>query len=635
MDSSVDRDTSTPDSVATSTEEKTPISHGKLSLTMDNGQTVLDEIPNKTVVPRSPLLFRLFESSLFNMDMAIQYFFQTEEEHIQAYLAKRLFGFPTSDVDFYLLQLVSLYQKSNELAKHIHPYFIHRCTESTEFAIHLVWLLDTFCSLPRDAGNRSSTLNRPSSVPAFSHAASNLSLATLVQTTSSTVSGPNYVHGSDNPNGLNSPVDGLTPSEVALLSNQIFTARQLRTILLPSPEESLLFLAYHSKAPSENSSCSTTQPANPCNPTPERSADPILLKSSVEAFGPGRVTQIDVKSHTPMEIPSAASYLLSHKRAVSDVTNFGRFHPRVSRSDPCRTNLNGSLRRSQDEQWSSEDSAVGLSREGEIFPEDAITDLRLNHTRSSVRESFDSSGSHRSCDASDQHLSGLVKAGSSTNLHKITVKESTVCTQFHTRLRGTRSLQRLTTHEMPGSARPQSFVMTRNGSLDNLSHDHPVPDGEAPDSSGITTTTTTTTSSSPLDSGLHLVISTEHSHNSTAEETQSTGAGTVSATSIDHPALTLQLRLFPRLMPEWEFIDGLSRLARRLVPISSKERRILVGAALHGTHYYHPDCMVTAVSVQYHTFLLFVQSDPPRRPPSSYSLLLLSLCCSLMTTSAW
>ncbi|THD22481.1 Phosphatidylinositol 4-kinase [Fasciola hepatica] len=543
---------------------KTPVPTLKPSST-DVG-SLSDDTQGHSLASKS-LLFRLFESSVFNMDMAIQYFFEIEDEQIQAYLAKRLLGFRASEVDFYLLQLVSLYQKSSELAKHILPYFIHRCTESTEFAIHLVWLLDTFCPPHRDANNRSSTLNRPSSVPTFSQAARNLSLATLVQTTNS------GQVGSIPTAGL--AVGGLIPGDIDTLENQNFTARQLRTILLPSPEESQLFLAHHCGAPSENSSCSTTHAPNPCNPVVERPVPTdLLFKSSVDSFGPGHATQVDtISSHMSTKPPPSNPYLLSHKRAVSDVTTFDRFHPCISKSDPCHTSMNGSLHKPQGDQWSSEDSAVGLSREGEIFPEDSTADLVLDGVHSSVRQSFGSSSSRRSHDASSVQLSGLMKAGSVTSVNKMTPKEPPACAQFTTRLRGTRSLQRLCIPEVPGSARPQIFGVARNGSLDQISHSS-VDSRVAPDSSGITTTdTTTTTSSSPLDSGLHLVISaTEHSHNSAmADEARLTEAEPTRPTY--HPVLTLQLRLFPRLVPEWEFIDGLSRLARRLVPISSKERR--------------------------------------------------------------
>lgn len=44
-----------------------------------------DSIEDRGCGPNS-LLFRLFESSVYNMDMAIQYFFETDDEQIQAYL---------------------------------------------------------------------------------------------------------------------------------------------------------------------------------------------------------------------------------------------------------------------------------------------------------------------------------------------------------------------------------------------------------------------------------------------------------------------------------------------------------------------------------------------------------------------
>lgn len=93
-------------------------------------------------------------------------------------------------------------------------------------------------------------MNRPSSVPTFSHAASNLSLATLVQTSGGLV-GSVHDAGPASENRLCGLGNGLTPDGISLLASQNFTAHQLRTLLLPSPEESLLFLAYHYAATSD------------------------------------------------------------------------------------------------------------------------------------------------------------------------------------------------------------------------------------------------------------------------------------------------------------------------------------------------------------------------------------------------
>ncbi|CAH8656432.1 unnamed protein product [Dicrocoelium dendriticum] len=74
----------------------------------------------------SPSLLRLFKSSVFTMDLALQYMFKEENPFVKVYLAHRLYGFDPVDVDFYLPQLVSLYQHSSELAEGLHPYFISR-----------------------------------------------------------------------------------------------------------------------------------------------------------------------------------------------------------------------------------------------------------------------------------------------------------------------------------------------------------------------------------------------------------------------------------------------------------------------------------------------------------------------------
>lgn len=43
--------------------------------------------------------------------------------------------------------------------------------------------------------------------------------------------------------------------------------------------------------------------------------------------------------------------------------------------------------------------------------------------------------------------------------------------------------------------------------------------------------------------------------------------------SVMYRTLTLRNYLVPRIIPEWDFVDGLLRIARRLVPISPKEQR--------------------------------------------------------------
>lgn len=87
-------------------------------------------------------LLRLFESSLFDMNMAIEYFHNSSG--VQTYLANKLFSFPHEDVDFYLPQLATMYIELADVAEVLKPYLIHRCKQSTEFSLRLVWLLTAF-----------------------------------------------------------------------------------------------------------------------------------------------------------------------------------------------------------------------------------------------------------------------------------------------------------------------------------------------------------------------------------------------------------------------------------------------------------------------------------------------------------
>lgn len=96
--------------------------------------------------PKESLLLRLFESTLFDMSIAITYLFNSKEPGVQAYLGNRMFTFSSDSVDFYLPQLVSLYVHHSDVAEAIHPYLVHRCQNSVEFSLQLAWLLEAFCS---------------------------------------------------------------------------------------------------------------------------------------------------------------------------------------------------------------------------------------------------------------------------------------------------------------------------------------------------------------------------------------------------------------------------------------------------------------------------------------------------------
>ncbi|KAG8197688.1 hypothetical protein JTE90_001612 [Oedothorax gibbosus] len=96
--------------------------------------------------PKESLLLRLFESTLFDMSIAITYLFNSKEPGVQTYLGNRMFTFDDPSVDFYLPQLVSLYVHHSDVAEAIHPYLVYRCRNSVEFSLQLAWLLQAFCS---------------------------------------------------------------------------------------------------------------------------------------------------------------------------------------------------------------------------------------------------------------------------------------------------------------------------------------------------------------------------------------------------------------------------------------------------------------------------------------------------------
>ncbi|XP_037577407.1 phosphatidylinositol 4-kinase beta [Dermacentor silvarum] len=99
------------------------------------------------LVPKD-LLLRLFESTLFDMPLAIDYLFRSKEPGVLAYLGNRMFSFSDADVDFYLPQIVSMYVHHSDIADSLRPYLVQRCSKDTDFSLQLVWLLSAFCSDP-------------------------------------------------------------------------------------------------------------------------------------------------------------------------------------------------------------------------------------------------------------------------------------------------------------------------------------------------------------------------------------------------------------------------------------------------------------------------------------------------------
>ncbi|KAF6768131.1 hypothetical protein AHF37_06291 [Paragonimus kellicotti] len=319
-----------------------------------------EQHPRSEVTTLSPWLLRLFESSVFTMDLALQYLFKSEESWVKFYLAKRLFAFPTSDVDFYLPQLVSLCQKSTEMAKHLCPYFIHRCTQSTDFAIHLVWHLDTFDPPQRDSHRSTGSLSRPSSVPTFSQSAAASSFAVLNQFANygqaRTISIDNYSQLSNHNHVNLTTLEESGAEKSATKSDNIdpqddYSTQKLRDTLFPSQEYYLHFL----RRVATNVPESASRKPNP-NALVRRAASGTATELGL--FG----KSIDFHEPHLTGMPNS-SPSLGHKRAVSDVTNLVTHqNPRISKCKPPNgSSAHIDTREIVAGRWSSTDSAVGLS----------------------------------------------------------------------------------------------------------------------------------------------------------------------------------------------------------------------------------------------------------------------------------
>jgi len=133
----------------------------------DNGEITTTESLNHkqqvSVVPaRESWLLRLFESTLFDMSIAMTYLFKSKEPGVLSYIGNRMFTFNEADVDFYLFQIVTLYINHADVAEALHPYLVHRCRESSHFSLLLVWLLSSFYADGLAPSASASSTNKPS-----------------------------------------------------------------------------------------------------------------------------------------------------------------------------------------------------------------------------------------------------------------------------------------------------------------------------------------------------------------------------------------------------------------------------------------------------------------------------------------
>jgi len=89
-------------------------------------------------------LLRLFESTMFDSSMAMNYLFNSKEPGVLEYIANKLFSFQDPEVDFYLPQLINMYIMMHAVAEVLHPYLISRCRNSVDFSLQCAWLLEAY-----------------------------------------------------------------------------------------------------------------------------------------------------------------------------------------------------------------------------------------------------------------------------------------------------------------------------------------------------------------------------------------------------------------------------------------------------------------------------------------------------------
>ncbi|KAK4467941.1 hypothetical protein MN116_008547 [Schistosoma mekongi] len=576
-------------------------------------------------------LRRLFTSSLFNMDMTIQYLFKSDDVAVQMYLADRLFSFPESDVDFYLLQLVSLYEKSPSLAEHLANYFIYRCTKSVSFAINLVWLLDTFNSRPHHNSIRrvsSIMLNRQSSMPTFSYVPTNSLCLThstqhsqpininktvkLKSTTSATTSLQELdCHdGDDDESSTIVPTTPMTTTNSAESGNDryVYTTQTLRDLLLPIDEITWSNFMSQSIGVNESfniGSYNTDQHANNISsPSPNLKLSPKL------------------------------DHNLRHKRTISDVTSL-RTYPYADKSrhrvvmdqlnliNNTETNPSATLgvtRTSDAKPWSSsQDSAVCLSTV-DVDPSD------VGLTVSNNSDPINTSSLNTICPTFDRFSTQLHSTlgqnplKSSVSMNKIITKEilphssqyshssvnlqqlnnsSTCVNDSALQIKSMSSLNHTFTTEDDHTNRIESSILPITTTNLTITKTKII---NEPKRINVTPTvesfSPSTESSSPFDSGLYMTAT-----NCTHRSSSSSGDAILdgdddnadhdvrfmssvnsfhhlrccphyhTVSSVMNRALVLRNYLVPRIIPEWDFVDGLLRIARRLVPIHPKEQR--------------------------------------------------------------
>uniref|UniRef100_A0A094ZI85 Phosphatidylinositol 4-kinase beta n=1 Tax=Schistosoma haematobium TaxID=6185 RepID=A0A094ZI85_SCHHA len=542
----------------------------------------------------SSWLRRLFTSSLFNLDMTIQYLFKSEDVNVQMYLADRLFGFPESDVDFYLLQLVSLYEKSPSLAEHLTNYFIYRCTKSVSFAINLVWLLDSFSSHSYNPLKRVSSilLNRPSSVPIFSYVSNQLYLMNSSDNSQSINSNSNNSKFIK----LKSSSSAITPLQELDYHNSNNGDENYNTNVVPTPNTTTTNNS--TELSNDNRFVYTAQTLRDLLlPIDETTWGSFIPQSIVNgSYNMGSYNNVNTHYTHNTSSPSSNCKLspnihhnIGHKRSTSDVTNKSRHRVVMDQLDlmnNTETNQTITTITSNPNRWSSsQDSAVCLSTIDDVVnnPITTISNITNQISLNSICPIINHLSNQTNPLLNENrhslhqlHLNNLNQnpIKSSMSMNKIITKEILPQSCLPKHSRSSVNLQQLNSSlcimnddnsaqiKSSSSLNQTATVRGENNhrndvdrNLSSYSTNNITSDLMLGSLEGVPVLTTIT---------LTKTKSINEARNNPTHTMESCSSTTESSSPLDS---------VPRIIPEWDFVDGLLRIARRLVPISPKEQR--------------------------------------------------------------
>eukprot|EP01096_Ripella_sp_DP13-Kostka_P006490 TRINITY_DN2324_c0_g1_i2.p1 TRINITY_DN2324_c0_g1~~TRINITY_DN2324_c0_g1_i2.p1 ORF type:complete len:849 (+),score=275.90 TRINITY_DN2324_c0_g1_i2:188-2548(+) len=93
-------------------------------------------------------LLRLFQSEFFDSWMGVSYLFRYPSKGVHDYICNRLFSMPDDEIEFYLVELVSMVIHNHGDSDALERFILEKCSKSIHFALLVSWL---FCASADDS----------------------------------------------------------------------------------------------------------------------------------------------------------------------------------------------------------------------------------------------------------------------------------------------------------------------------------------------------------------------------------------------------------------------------------------------------------------------------------------------------